>query len=99
VARPDAHLRELKRPKSMPASKMACVVSEPTVTHRNPSVREGGHHLGEARRCRGPATSRESAMNCQTTAASSVSSTLLSPAEELANRITHGIGLLMSLVG
>src|SRR5262245_19848082 len=26
-------------------------------------------------------------------------STLLSPAEELANRITHGIGLLMSLIG
>jgi predicted membrane channel-forming protein YqfA (hemolysin III family) len=38
-------------------------------------------------------------MSCQTKPASSVSSTLLSPAEELANRITHGIGLFLSLVG
>ena len=36
-------------------------------------------------------------MSCQPT--SNVLSTLLSPAEELANRITHGIGLLLSLVG
>jgi hemolysin III len=28
-----------------------------------------------------------------------ISSTLLSPAEELANRVTHGIGLVLSLVG
>jgi hemolysin III len=86
-------------PKSMPATRMACVVSEPTVTHRNPSVREGGHHLGEARRCRGPITTKVPAMSCQPTAESSVLSTLLSPGEELANRITHGIGLLLSLVG
>src|SRR3954465_15432669 len=83
----------------MPATRVACVISEPTVTHRNPSVREGGHHLGEARRCRGPVTPGESAMSCKPTAESNALSTLLSPAEELANRITHGIGLLLSLVG
>ena len=40
-------------------------------------------------------------MNCQPTAAKVqlTLSTMLSPAEELANRITHGIGLLLSLVG
>ncbi len=36
-------------------------------------------------------------MNHQSTTA--IPSTMLSPAEELANRITHGIGLLLSLVG
>jgi hemolysin III len=36
-------------------------------------------------------------MNCQSTRVAA--STLLSPAEELANRITHGIGLVLSLVG
>jgi hemolysin III len=36
-------------------------------------------------------------MNRQSTTV--MPSTLLSPAEELANRITHGIGLLLSLVG
>ena len=86
----------------MAASRVACVISENTVTHRNPSVREGGHHFGEGRRCRGPVLLGESAMSCQVTPAneaSAVSSTLLSPAEELANRITHGIGLFLSLVG
>jgi len=41
-------------------------------------------------------------MSCQVTPAkeaSAVPSTLLSPAEELANRITYGIGLFLSLVG
>jgi hemolysin III len=33
------------------------------------------------------------------TLANHMKSTMLSPAEELANRITHGIGLLLSLVG
>jgi hemolysin III len=86
----------------MAASRVACAISENTVTHRNLPVREGGHHLGEARRCRGPVSLGESAMSCQVTPAkeaSSVSSTLLSPCEELANRITHGIGLFLSLVG
>lgn len=36
-------------------------------------------------------------MSCQPV--NEVPSTLLSPAEELANRITHGIGLILSLVG
>jgi hemolysin III len=36
-------------------------------------------------------------MSCQPV--NSIPSTLLSPAEELANQITHGIGLILSLVG
>ena len=36
-------------------------------------------------------------MSCQPV--KTIPSTLLSPAEELANRITHGIGLMLSLVG
>ena len=36
-------------------------------------------------------------MSCQPV--KTIPSTLLSPAEELANRITHGIGLILSLVG